>query len=132
SIVAPWTIARWPIATRLPMIVGTPWSTWTIVPSCTLLSSPITMRSESPRITAVGQTETRAPSVTSPNTTAAGWMKEVGWRVGTELVGILESVRIVSQPRDLSCDHVGLAKLDGSAAKGNRTSEIGGRTSDWA
>src|SRR5204862_7033160 len=39
-------------------------------PSCTLLSSPMTIASESPRSTAVGHTDTRAPSVTSPSTTA--------------------------------------------------------------
>ena len=33
-----------------------------IVPSCTLQSSPITIASESPRITAVGHTDTRSPS----------------------------------------------------------------------
>src|SRR3954464_15010353 len=38
----------------------------------------MTMTSESPRSTAVGQTETRLPSVTSPRTTAVGWMNAVG------------------------------------------------------
>src|SRR5512141_801380 len=45
-----------------------------MVPSCTLVSSPISMAAMSARITAVGQTETSRPSVTSPETTAEGWM----------------------------------------------------------
>jgi hypothetical protein len=39
-----------------------------------LVSSPITIGALSPRTTAVGQTDARAPSVTSPQTIAAGWM----------------------------------------------------------
>ena len=55
------------------IVHGTPGSTCTMVPSCTLLSSPITIASLSPRSTAVGHTLTRAPRVTSPMTCAAGW-----------------------------------------------------------
>ena len=33
SITHPWTIARWPIVTRAPIVQGTPASTWTTVPS---------------------------------------------------------------------------------------------------
>ena len=75
----PCTIARCPIATRRPIAHGTPGSTWTMVPSCTLLSSPMTIASLSPRSTAVGHTLTRAPRVTSPITCAAGWTNAVGW-----------------------------------------------------
>jgi hypothetical protein len=52
------------------------------VPSCTLHSAPITIASLSPRITAVGHTDVRAPIVTSPMTTAAGWMNAAGLIVG--------------------------------------------------
>src|SRR5438045_936374 len=58
-------------------------------PSWTLLSSPMTMTSESPRSTAVGQTETRFPRVTSPRTTAVGWMNAVGSIFAIELPSTL-------------------------------------------
>ena len=53
----------------------------------TLLSSPTSIESVSPRITAVGHTDTRAPSVTSPRTTADGWMYAEGWIVGIAVQG---------------------------------------------
>ena len=83
STVAPCTMARWPTATREPMWHGTPTSTWTMLPSWMLESSPTTMRAVSPRRTAVGHTLTRAPSVTSPITMAALWTKAVGSMVGS-------------------------------------------------
>src|SRR6185437_6262476 len=61
------------------MIVGRPLSAWSTLPSCTLLSGPTTMRSLSPRSTAVGHTDALAPNVTSPRTTAWEWMKAVAW-----------------------------------------------------
>src|SRR5476651_2369512 len=80
--VAPWMMARWPTATRAPIVQGTPWSRWTMEPSWMLESSPTVMLSVSPRRTAVGQMLTRGPRVTSPMTWAALWTKAVGWMVG--------------------------------------------------
>src|SRR5688572_16394657 len=63
------------------MTVGTPWSTWMTVPSWTFESAPMVIDAVSPRTTAVGQIDTRGPSVTSPQTNAAGWMNAVAWIV---------------------------------------------------
>ncbi len=70
------------MATRAPIVHGTPASTWTMVPSWMLESSPTVMASVSPRRTAVGQTLTRAPSVTSPMMIAARWTNALGEIVG--------------------------------------------------
>src|SRR5919107_495332 len=51
------------------------------VPSWTFESAPMVIAAVSPRTTAVGQIDTRGPSVTSPQTNAAGWMNAVAWIV---------------------------------------------------
>src|SRR5215210_1341309 len=84
-------MARCPIATRAPMVHGRPGSTCTIVPSCTLLSSPIVIASLSPRSTAVGHTLARAPSVTLPMTCAAACTNAAGWIVGEVMAGSTRS-----------------------------------------
>src|SRR2546422_7538272 len=54
-----------------------------IEPSCTLLASPTLIGAISPRSTAPYQTLARAPSVTSPSTTAPGAMKALRWMLIT-------------------------------------------------
>ena len=57
-----------------PMRVGWIGVVCTTVPSCTEVRAPTTMPPGSPRSTAHGHTEASAPIVTSPITTASGWM----------------------------------------------------------
>ncbi len=78
STVQPCTVARCPTVTRAPILQGMPGSACTTAPSCTLVSSPTEIASVSPRMTAVGQTDARAPSATLPMTTAASWMNTSG------------------------------------------------------
>ena len=56
STVQPCRITRCPTPTRRPTMQGTPSSTCTMVPSCRLVSAPITIGAMSPRSTAPYQT----------------------------------------------------------------------------
>src|SRR5438093_4547247 len=80
SITQPWMTARWPTVTRAPTRAGWPSSTWITVPSWMLLSAATEIGAESPRSTLWNHTLERAPSVTSPTTTAPKATKQVGSR----------------------------------------------------
>src|SRR5579871_5546773 len=49
-----------------------------------LVRAPIRIAPWSPRSTADGQTDASSPTVTSPISVAAGWMKAAGWIWGTK------------------------------------------------
>src|SRR6516165_4184060 len=74
--------SRWvmcPITHPSPMTVGNPGPAWITVPSWMDEPAPIVMVPKSPRKTACGHTLDSAPMVTSPMTTASGWMKASAW-----------------------------------------------------
>ena len=71
-MVQPCSSARWPIVQPRPMVNGKPGSVCMIVCSWTLLSSPISIRSLSPRMTTPNHTETLRPIPTFPMIVASG------------------------------------------------------------
>src|SRR5438067_730664 len=71
--VQPSRWAQCPMVTSSPMIVSSAPVQWITVPSCTEVRAPMTMRPESPRNTAPGQTDAPRPNVTPPITVASGW-----------------------------------------------------------
>ena len=73
-IVQPCSMTWWPMVTPLPSVSGSPGSVCRTQFSWTLLSSPITIGSLSPRITAPNMTFTRSPRVTCPMIVASGAM----------------------------------------------------------
>ena len=89
SRMQPWTMARWPISTSSPMMVGKPagrcgfgLSQCTTLPSWILLRAPITIRLASARITQLYQTLASAPISTSPMIRQPGAMKALSWMRG--------------------------------------------------
>ena len=71
-IVQPCSIARCPTVQPAPTVSGKPLSVWQTQPSCTLVFSPTTIGSMSPRSTALNQTAAPAPSRTRPISRAPG------------------------------------------------------------
>ncbi|KTE41888.1 hypothetical protein ATE62_05595 [Sphingopyxis sp. HIX] len=83
--VQPWTIARWPISTSSPMIVGKPSgrcgigpSQWTTLPSWMFDLAPTTIWLTSARSTQLYQMLTSGPMRTSPMIRQPGAMKALG------------------------------------------------------
>src|ERR1700712_2045158 len=79
STVQPCSMTLWPMVTFLPMVSGEPMSVCITVPSWTLLFSPMSISSLSPRNTAPTQTLALACSLILPMRVAVGAIQLCGW-----------------------------------------------------
>jgi len=126
-IVHPWSIAMWPIVTPFPICILTPGSVWSTAPSCTFVLSPISIKSLSPRITALNQTLLDDPMFTFPTTTAFGATHTLGAIKGFK-IGLLSMEKVEKKRRAnmlMTCQQT--CTMQTVPAPDSRTFSVGAR-----